>query len=167
MFYHAQKCFAFSVFLGNKWSVKILIYQSKTQGHKHLFLKNNCLTLGINSNSNYMYIQSNLYWKALLIFSGHPVLRGRWSKSWICFPFITAISFSIKQSWSPLSEKTACFYCLPPVLNGHLEWNHLKNIKDNVSSKFESLYFFQNQSFVLFCLPPVLNGYLIKAQRLK
>ena len=47
----------------------------------NISIKKTRATLGINSNSNYMYIQSNLYWKALLIFSGHPVLRGRWSKS--------------------------------------------------------------------------------------
>ena len=61
------------------------------------------------------------------VLSSHPLLSGRLSKSRICFRFIIVFSpllsgrlyraDVITFEWVP----TACFYCPPPVLNGHFK----------------------------------------------
>ena len=40
---------------------------------------------------------------------------------------------------------TACLYCLPPVLNGHLKWNHTNKTKNNLSSKKDPMFVSENQ----------------------
>ena len=57
----------------------------------------------------------------------HPVLSNWLSKFWICLPLITVIFTSIMLSLSPFTDTMACFYCFPPVLNGH--WKRITPVK--------------------------------------
>ena len=71
-------------------------------------------------------------------------LSDQMSKSWNSFPLKTVIFISLKWSpllgdhGQPLLSPNSLLYCLPPLLNSHLKWNHSIKIKNKLSSKFNS-----------------------------
>lgn len=97
-------------------------------------MKNDCLKLNLPLVACLYTVEPVSSGTTLI---GLPVLSSQLSKSWNSFCLNTAIFTSIKPSppslsshghpW--LSPNGLLVYCLPLVLNDHLQWNHSNKAK--------------------------------------